>query len=96
VDLPPPKWVRNLKTKMQLGSLTSYRLASLSFSSACAAARHNRQHPASAQVGRRCKGKEVTDLGDVGAAGVDDLEHELLAGEEAVGHELAGAERHRR
>jgi hypothetical protein len=39
---------------------------------------------------------ETHDLGDVGAAGVDDLEHELLAGEKTVGHELARAERHRR
>lgn len=39
---------------------------------------------------------ETHDLGDVGAAGVDDLEHELLAGEKTVGHELACAERHRR
>ena len=38
---------------------------------------------------------KITDLGDVGAAGVDHLEHELLAGEEAVRHELAGAEGHR-
>jgi hypothetical protein len=35
---------------------------------------------------------ETHDLGDVGAAGVDDLEHELLAGEKTVGHELACAE----
>ena len=33
---------------------------------------------------------EISHLGDVRAAGVDDLEHELLAGEQAVGHELAG------
>jgi hypothetical protein len=32
--------------------------------------------------------------GDVGAAEVDHLEHELLAGEEMVHHELAVAERH--
>jgi hypothetical protein len=42
-----------------------------------------------------CVGRLSTHLGDVGAAGVDHLEHELLAGEEAVRHELAGAERHR-
>jgi len=39
---------------------------------------------------------DIPDLGDVGAAWVDDLEHELLAGQEAVGHELARAEGDRR
>lgn len=34
VDFPPPKWVRNLNTKIEFGSFTSYILPSLSFSSA--------------------------------------------------------------
>jgi hypothetical protein len=98
VDLPPPKWVRNLKTKMQLGSFTSYILASLSLSSACNIKRSHASESLKEREDLAAKAPTLghrTDLRDVGAAGVENLEHELLAGEEAVGHELARAERHR-
>jgi hypothetical protein len=79
VDLPPPKWVRNLKTKMQLGSFTSYRLASLSFSSdythRTPQPLRSRTHAHDTQQYRAQDHKPRSHLGDVGAAGVDHLEH---------------------
>mgnify|MGYP003702792165 CR=1 FL=1 len=98
VDLPPPKWVRNLNTKMQLESFTSYSFASFSFRSACTTRTIQRISLALSPSPHPHAGETLneTHLGDVGAARVEHLEHELLAGEEAVRHELAGAEGHRR
>jgi len=79
VDLPPPKWVRNLKTKMVLGSFTSYTLASLSFNSAYTENKQNNpeiQARSSRHMRRAYRtGAERSHLGNVGAAGVDHLKH---------------------
>lgn len=61
VDFPPPKWVRNLKTKIEFGSLTSYILANRSFSSAYKGERHISDKVPINFGGQKKKRKEETD-----------------------------------